>query len=82
MIHYVKIHRENGVLAFTNNDDPERMTQHDAISGVEFTIDKHFGLKVQHGDDGSTLVMLRVGGNWSEPELFSDLAKRITRARD
>ena len=47
------------------------------IQSVELTVDQHYGLKLEVGPDGITMIKLREAAGWTTHLRFADLVRHL-----
>ena len=85
MIFYVRGQHADGSEIYIGSDEAiEENKSNEIIEKLEVTIDQHFAIEISpSGTESENLsqIRFRVGGSYSKPQLFRDLAEKLVRAR-
>ena len=85
MIFFVKVQHADGSETNLGSDAViEENKSNEIIEKLEVTVDQHFAIEISPSSkqsESSSQVRFRVGGSYSEPQLFKRLAEKLVTER-
>ena len=85
MILYVKVQHADGSETNLGSDAAIKENKlNEIIEKLEVTVDQHFAIEISPRSkekESCSQVRFRVGGSYSEPQLFKLLAEKLVRER-